>query len=277
VKILHLSDTHIQGAETIASVDPTQRLSRVLGEIIDRRLGVDCCVITGDLAHLGAVESYEALRSILHSCPFPVHVVPGNHDDIRSAAAVLSPWYWPEDDVWAWKHDDFSVVGVVSAVPGYHHGALSSDQVRKLRDVAAKASQEGPWVLALHHPPVDVGHWWMDAQGLLEGRDELLEVADQFGAAAILCGHLHLTALVHRAGGTPVLVAPSVAHEVVYDDGPSRPLRFRAGTPRALLHSIDRDGVTTVELTFGGSSELAEGRPWVEEARRADERGPSIK
>ncbi len=275
-RILHMSDLHLGVKETIPGVDPSVLLAEFLAEVVERRIAVDCCIVTGDLAHGGEPAGYERLRGLLNSCPWPTRVLLGNHDDAETGRYILGPIYCPGDDTWAWEIEGGStIVGINTALSGFHHGAVAKSSLESLEQLARSMSARGPWVLALHHPPHDVGHWWMDAEGLLEGRERVLEIADTYRAAAVLCGHVHMNAAVHRRGGTPIVVAPSLVHEVVYDDGIERPLRFRRRSPRALIHYLSADHLTTVELTTGGTSWLVEGKPWKEEVDRSNRRMPA--
>lgn len=276
VRILQISDPHLAGDAPLPGVDGDERLVHLFAEIIDRRLSIDACIITGDLAHKGNRASYERLRRLLNSCPWPTRVLPGNHDAIQIGREALGRGYWPPADVWSWRiSGKVTVIGFSSVVEGFHHGELSDESVRRLRALAVDAAEAGPWLIACHHPPLDVGHWWMDGQSLLRNAEALLQIADKHGAMAIICGHLHMDVSALRAGKTPVLVAPSTAHEVVYDDGVERPLRFRAGTPRAMLHAVGLESITSVTITTGGRSWLVDGYPWTDEVSRTNDRRPS--
>ena len=83
-----------------------------------------------------------------------------------------------------------------------------------------------------------------------------------------------MTTAVRPRRGVPVLSAPSVVHEVVFDDGAERPLRFRDRPARGLLHDLGPTALTTVELTFGGAPVLVGGGPWPDEVERTNRRGP---
>lgn len=277
-RILHISDLHLGPKETILGIDPSVYIAQFFAEVIDRRISIDCCLVTGDIAHGGELEAYARLRRLLNSCPWPTRVLPGNHDDVKQGRDVLGQDYWPSEDVWAWEIDGGStIVGISSNVPGHNHGEVTEASLVKLDQLAVHAHTKGAWLLALHHPPCDVGHWWMDAQGLLTGKERVLDIANRNKAAAILCGHIHMNAMVHQREGTPIIVAPSMVHEVVYDDAVERPLRFRRRSPRALLHHLNLDRLVTVELTTGGSSWLVEGKPWNDEVDRSNRRLPAIR
>jgi len=275
-RILHISDLHLGPKEIIPGVDPSVFLAEFFAEVVERRIAIDCCLVTGDLVHGGEPAAYERLRRLLNSCPWPTRVLPGNHDDVKRGREILGPTYWPVEDIWEWEVEGGStIIGVNSTLPGYNHGEISKGSIKIVEQLASSASARGPWVLALHHPPQDVGHWWMDAQGLLEGRERVLEIAFKNQAAAILCGHVHMNAVIHCKGSVPIIIAPSTVYEVVYDDSLERPLLFRRRSPRALLHHLCINQMVTVELTTGGRSWLAEGSPWKDEVDRSNRRLPA--
>ena len=87
LSFIHLTDLHLVApGEVLYGLDPAVRLQAAVESIISRH-GPGCAapaefaVITGDLAHLGEVAAYEALKEILRPLPFPCHLLLGNHDD----------------------------------------------------------------------------------------------------------------------------------------------------------------------------------------------------
>ena len=147
-RLLHLSDLHLGVDETIAGVSPARRLAEVLGEVVERRLAVDACVITGDLTDVGDPAGYRRLARLLGSCPWPVRVIPGNHDDIDVGRAVMGEAYWPATDVWSWEIGDGSagavVVGVSTAVPGFNHGELGDTALAEIDRLTAVLGPDRP-------------------------------------------------------------------------------------------------------------------------------------
>lgn len=274
--ILHISDLHLSESPILNSIPTFNNLNILLSEIIDRKFEIDLCLITGDISHDANPDNYKKLKKLLNSCPWPIKILSGNHDDFIIGNQLLGDNYWPKDDIWKYDVDDTVVIGINSSVKDYNHGEISSKVINKLTEFAKSIPQEKEWLIALHHPPVNIGHWWMDAQGLIKGREDLLLIADKYKAKAILCGHVHISSTVYRKG-TPIIIAPSVSHDVIYDDALNRPLRLRISSPKGLLHYITVDNLTTINLTIGGNSWLVNGRDWQNELKRTNKRLPANK
>lgn len=275
-RLLHLSDLHLRVDDAANVSGKGDTLAELLGELIERRIEIDGCIITGDLAHYGQPGAYKRLYSLLNSCPWPTRVVPGNHDNPPVGKQLLGSKFWPDEDPWLWGIEGGTlVIGLSTACQGHNHGEVDDALLEKLDSKMSERRNSQSIVFACHHPPVDVGHWWMDGQQLLRGRDRLMEVMAKHKVKALLCGHVHICAFQIGPLNIPIISAPSVAHEVVYDDAKLRPLRFRNQRPRALLHTISSDSLRVVELTFGGNSWVVEGGPWDSEVERTSKRLPA--
>ncbi len=274
--ILHLSDLHLNEASLSRNGGGNdERLAMVLGEIVERRLHVDACVITGDLTHNGETTGYERLAKLLNSCPWPTKVVPGNHDNRETGRAILGDLYWPGSDPWIWDINGKTLmVGLSTLVPGFNHGEIAAHMIVVLENLFSSIGDAESVIVACHHPPVDIGHWWMDGQRLLAGSEKFLSILLKNGVLAVFCGHTHICSF-STFQGIQVITAPSIAHEVVYDDSLERPLLFRPQTPRALLHRVEGKSLTSIELTMGGASWLVNGLPWKEEVLRTNQRRPA--
>ena len=94
MRILHLSDTHIQGVAgpDRRGVDPTASLRLMLAELRHQR-DVDAVVVTGDLADDGSVAAYAIVRELVgdfaRSLGAPVFYTTGNHDERSAFTKVL--------------------------------------------------------------------------------------------------------------------------------------------------------------------------------------------
>ena len=121
-----------------------------------------------------------------------------------------------------------------SSVPGEPFGRLDASSLDLLRR-ALDTTPAQPTIIAVHHPPVDIGIGHMDRQNLRDG-DKLADIVTSAPQVlAILCGHIHRT--IHaRFAGTSVIVAPSPAHAVSLDLNPGAAPQFRMEPPAVLLH-----------------------------------------
>ena len=100
IRLLHLSDVHLQAAKGW-DADPVLRaLARYIGEEVKAGLAPDLVVITGDLAHAGTAEEYALARTWLDTQLWPalpadlsrdrLALVPGNHDVDRSRVGRMA-------------------------------------------------------------------------------------------------------------------------------------------------------------------------------------------
>ncbi|MHC4404129.1 MAG: metallophosphoesterase family protein [Planctomycetota bacterium] len=63
IRILHLSDFHLSKERQWDSHPVLRGLADTIGKLIDDGLGPDVAVITGDIAHQGSREDYQAPRA----------------------------------------------------------------------------------------------------------------------------------------------------------------------------------------------------------------------
>jgi Icc protein len=196
--IAHLSDTHLDGSR-----QRLQRLLRVVGETAGVR--ADAVIVTGDLADHGATAEYEQFAAAMPT-DRPWLATVGNHDRREPARAVLQPGSsGPLDSVL--DVAGLRVIGLDSLVEGTDEGRLDPASLEFAG--AALDGSPGPAVIALHHPPVAVGHDLMDRLGLRDPAG-LAELARHPRLAAILTGHVH-TSLAARFAGVPLFGAGGVA------------------------------------------------------------------
>ncbi|GAA4011902.1 metallophosphoesterase [Allokutzneria multivorans] len=219
--LLHVSDPHLDGSAARAA-----RLRAVL-DLLPPSRTPDAIVITGDIADTGSAGEYAQFNGLV-SGRAPWLAVPGNHDDpAQLRGSVL--------DV-----GDLRVVGLDTTVPGEDHGVLREDVVEQAIEQAQGARRV---VLALHQPPVAIGHAYADPTGL-RNPDALARLIERIGTVtAVLCGHVH-TPTVSSFAGVPVIVAPGVVSALRLDPD-HRPLTNREHAPGLALHRFDDGAVTT--------------------------------
>lgn len=221
--IAHLSDTHFlaDGAPLYGRVDTVGRLEQALERLVERGEALDAIVVTGDVADRGEEDAYRRVRGLLDpvgerfACP--VVWVMGNHDERRAFRTVLlderaddaTDVEQPIDQVV--DLGGLRLIALDSAVPGYHHGAVTDAQLRSLADVLATPAPLGT-ILALHHPPLPTP---LGAMTVLElrGMDALEEVVRGTDVRAILGGHLHYPTAATFAG-VPVFVAGATSYSM---------------------------------------------------------------
>ena len=231
--IAQMTDIHI-GFDPDARPEEfnRQRFRATLDRLLKQPNTPDMLVVSGDVTDRGDRDSFEKTAELLGACPFPVHVMVGNHDN-REELVGAFPATPMEDGFlhWAIESEGLLVIMLDTFEPGRHGGAFCEQRRDWLRGTLA-AHSATPTVIFMHHPPVVSGIEWMDpAPGeswignfadALEGHDQVL---------AIHCGHLHRP-LLTSFRGIPLGVTPSVAPLVSLD---LRPISSAQADQRALI------------------------------------------
>jgi 3',5'-cyclic-AMP phosphodiesterase len=226
--IAHLSDTHLDGTPP--------RLQRLLDVVAETVIaGADALVVTGDLTDHGTAAEYRQFASAMPADRRWLAAV-GNHDRREPARDCLSPGSsGPLDRVL--DIDGLRLIALDSLIEGADHGRLDATSLA----FAAQALDEspGPALIALHHPPVAVGHHVMDGLGL-RNHEGLAELARHPRLAAILTGHMH-TSLAARFAGAPLLGAGGVASTMRLGSR-TDPIVDAAAAPAFAVHVFDDTG-----------------------------------
>ena len=223
VLIAQITDTHV-GFEPEAGENEFNfvRFRNVLGHLLSQSVQPDLLILSGDLADGGQPDCYARIRDLVSDCPFPVHVMPGNHDDREQLLEAFPDC--PTNDGFAQfaieledeTGQPLRVLCLDSFEPGRHGGAFCEVRAAWLsRELAAHP--DTPTILFMHHPPVVAGIDWMDPRPgeawFTRFRDT---VRGHSQIVAIQAGHLHrpLHAMVE---GIPLSVTPAVAPAVSLD------------------------------------------------------------
>lgn len=248
--IAHLTDLHI-GLDTTTLTGhpgPATALRRALAHVRSLDPPPDVLIISGDLSDDGNAEDYATVRDILRE-ELPdqaqggplVLAVPGNHDDPMMARHVLGELMPVATDVPEGRaclhveHGPLHFIGLDTAVPNRPHGALDPAQLTWLEAQLERCAGQ-PVVIFMHHPPLVTGITAMDTFGLLEGQARLGELVARHGSVQLIAsGHIHRP-IVGSLGGVPVLVAPSVSHQINLDLRPGAPLACRLEPPMIGLY-----------------------------------------
>lgn len=234
-RIAHLSDPHLD-----AGPARHRRLNRVLAEVAALS-DIDLVVVTGDIADHGAPAEYAQFFDSLAPSP-PTVVVPGNHDLRGPMSGFVNPGAGGYVNSVA-TAAGLTVVGLDSLIESEVAGALSQGTLAFACDAIESAS--GPVVLALHHPPVPVGHQVMDRHGLRDAHhlEDLIRASD--AVIAVLTGHVH-TALATTFAGRPLLGAPGIVSTMRLG-GRTDPIADPDAMPGMAVHTVDADHrLTTV-------------------------------
>ncbi|ANY08738.1 metallophosphoesterase [Pseudonocardia sp. HH130630-07] len=231
ITVAQLSDLHL------GAPGNGERAARAVAGA--RALGADLLLVTGDVAEHGAPEEYEQAAELLDVAD--VHLVPGNHDDRTAMVAAFGPVGHRR-----LRRGGANVVLLDSLVAGAAEGALSDDGIELL---AGAAGDPAPLLVALHHPPVPLGHPFMDGIRLLDAGPFTAVLATRTGPAMVVCGHVH-RALTTTVAGHPLVVAPSVAPAVRFPGEPGEGFALPDSVPGGAVHVLGDGPPRTRFLTW---------------------------
>lgn len=172
---------------------------------------------------------------------------PGNHD----ARGVLRAELLGETE--DGRHDrpvntarrinDLTILMCDSTIPGREDGRLDEATTAWIEDTLADPEHTGPALLAMHHPPVPVGHPLPDSVPLTNP-DTLAELLHRHPQIiAVLTGHAH-TAAASSFASRPVLLAPAVTWTLVVPPRPEQ-IADREAPVGIALHLVDDGRIIT--------------------------------
>ncbi|TIX50994.1 phosphodiesterase [Alteraurantiacibacter aquimixticola] len=245
--IAQLTDIHI-GFEPEARPEELngQRFRATLDRLLKQPNTPDMLICSGDITDRGDEESFRKTAELLAECPFPVHMMVGNHDCREGLLAAFPDTLRGEDGFIhsAVEHQGLLVVQLDTLEPGRHGGAFCTGRRDWLR-AQLEAHRDTPTVIFMHHPPVVSGIKWMDPRADEQWILNLAAALEGMSQVqAIHCGHLHRQ-IVTDFCGIPLSVTPSVAPLVAMDMRPispdkpdGRPL-ITTEPPRYALHHWD--------------------------------------
>jgi hypothetical protein len=239
--LAHLSDLHLRhlGLPAYRVAETNKLFARAVDALLALEPRPDAVVVTGDLTDCGLVEEYRVLAEQLARLPMPVHLILGNHDRRDTFRAVFgdtegaAPGFTGFDVTVA----GVRLIGLDTVVPGAAFGILCDVRLDDL-EARLAARPDVPTLIAMHHPPVACGIGHMDRIALMEGAERFAEiVARHPNIERVLAGHHHRP-IQSRFAGTLLQVAPSVAHQVVFDLTENGPPAFVMEPPAYLVHAM---------------------------------------
>jgi Icc protein len=206
MRLIQLTDSHLFAA-TEARLDgvATDATLRRVVAAVSQGPRTDLVVATGDLAHEGELQAYQRLADILAPLGAPIMCLPGNHDHAERMAVGLKRsgiQIGGRIGLGTWR-----LIGLDTLDPGREGGFLAPAELQRLEQ--ALDADDGHWLIALHHPPVEIGSPWMDAMGL-RNSTEFLAILQRYRdrVRAVLWGHIHQE-FSQRWNGIELLGTPS--------------------------------------------------------------------
>jgi 3',5'-cyclic AMP phosphodiesterase CpdA len=231
--LAQLSDPHIRLDD-----DSADALRRAVEAVMRLEPAPDAVLVSGDLADTGDPAEYALTKELLAPLPMPVHVLPGNHDDVAALTNVFGPVEY-EVDVGPLK-----LVTVDSTIPGCGDGRIA------VRGLASRLADPKPTIVAMHHAPLLTGVTPMDALGVPHDDREALAqlLAQNPHVKRIVSGHLHRS-IVGALGGVPVFCCPGTNRQLALDLVTTEDLESNGDPPAYALHLL-LDGEVTSHLVL---------------------------
>ncbi|MHB0774580.1 metallophosphoesterase [Halomonas sp. WWR20] len=227
MRLIQITDCHLHADPEAQSRKgfPLRQLDAVIERA--RQLRPDMVLVSGDVSQDETPASYRHASQALTHLECPWFWFAGNHDH-PECMQELQPFH-DELDLGEWR-----LLILDSRIAGQDGGELGQTQ---LQDLAWRLEEdERPVLLAMHHPPVEIGSRWMDSIGLAD-RDALWQTLAAYGQVkAILCGHIH-QAFAARQGTVAVYGCPSTSDQ------------FLSGSAEFAVDEASRVGFRVVDLS----------------------------
>ncbi|WP_280563538.1 metallophosphoesterase [Chromohalobacter sp. 48-RD10] len=203
MRLIQISDCHIcANPEARSRIGyPLRQLRAVVAQA--RRLRPDIVLVSGDIGHDESPAAYRHAFEVFAEFECPWFWMTGNHDH-PEFMEELHPFH-DELDLGEWR-----LLLLDSRVPGQASGELGQ---AALQDLAVRLEEDDrPMLLAMHHPPLEIGSAWMDALGLADREALWQTLAAYAQVRAVLCGHIH-QAFAARHGDIAVYGCPATADQ----------------------------------------------------------------
>ena len=201
-----------------------------------KTLALDFLLLPGDLTQHGEPDNHAWLQERLSQLPFPVYVVPGNHDvpstlaDGHSIAAADFPHYYRK---FGYNNSEqlyytcevlpgVRLIGLnsnSSDEQGQQVGRLDDTQLGWLKEVLAKAKDELVLVMVHHnvveHLPNQSRHP-LARRYMLENAQVLLQLLRDSGVQLVFTGHLHVQDIAYWEGVYDITTGSLVSYPHPY-------------------------------------------------------------
>ncbi|MFN4090783.1 MAG: phosphodiesterase [Alphaproteobacteria bacterium] len=219
MKLIHLTDTHLAApGEQLYGIDPRARLDACIADINANHGDADLAVLTGDITHFGDRASYENAREALSRLSVPLHVLPGNHDHLRTFRAVFPEVPTdPRGNLQSVMDCDAGrLIFADTTAAGTHAGWYDEERLDWL-EAQFRESGDRPVFLFMHHPPFRLGLPAMDRVALTQAFEFLERMRPWLPRVRhLFFGHVHRPVSGSWLG-VPFSTLRGTSHQVALD------------------------------------------------------------
>lgn len=175
-------------------------------------LNLDFLLLPGDLTQDGEIVNHQWLKAKLETLPYPVYVIPGNHDvpslkgNKNSIAFQDFPYYYQQFGYQNPESFDYTCAlgeGLQLIALNSNHfdeegkqlGCLTENQFIWLEDTLSQLTDKLVFVM-IHHNVIehlpDQSNHVLGCRYMLDNASRLLEILDKYQVKFIFTGHLHI-------------------------------------------------------------------------------------
>jgi 3',5'-cyclic AMP phosphodiesterase CpdA len=221
--IAQITDIHLGFEPDNPAEFNRQRLDRIIGKLATMSPAPDLLICSGDLTDKGDETSYRHLKEALSRLSCETYLCMGNHDDranfLKHFPTTPSSGGFIH---YAVDKEEFVLVVLDTLEPGLHGGAFCEARATWLENTLNHYG-ERPILIVLHHPPVQHGIEWMDADPDADWIKRLAEVLrGRRNIKAMLAGHAHRSFTTSFEGHV-LSVTASSAPQVALELAPMDP------------------------------------------------------
>ncbi|MGK7927294.1 MAG: metallophosphoesterase [Spirulina sp.] len=236
------SDLHIALTHTVDLSKPRFHLVEASIPIFEcvlnhlEQLDLDFLLLPGDLTQDGEPENHQWLQKRLESLPFPVYVIPGNHDVLtpRPTEKTIGWHEFPQYYRKVGYEDCEKLYYTREILPGVQLIALNSNQFDdKGKQLGCLDEEQLEWLdrvlldvkdrfilVMIHHNVIEhlpgQSQHLMGKRYMLDNAPILLEKLRNAGVKLIFSGHLHVQDIAEQSGIYDITTGSTVGYPHPY-------------------------------------------------------------
>lgn len=241
MKILQLTDLHVSSVLDGSPLDRTDRVERCVKSINLHHSDADICILTGDLADDGSMQSYGLLKEILSDLTVPVLSTIGNHD-LRKNFLDSFPDNPRDENGFVQATTEIGGTRIIvldTVAEGKIYGWLCEKRMRWLDRELVNSGEKNVYVF-MHHPAFPFGLRHHEKIGLVQSQEFIRTCTRHGNVKRIFAGHAHTEANV-RAGNLYMSICRGVSQHLLFDQA-SPNARYIAHAPAYNIILAEKHG-----------------------------------